>query len=887
VTVRNLERLTAPGSIALVATGAAHAPMQAGVLARLEAGGFEGPIRIVAPGGGRLADRAAAARIEDLAERPDLGLVLTPPGEVPAAIDALGRRGARAAVVFTPTGGDPALCQAMLDAARPHLLRILGPGSLGLQMPRLGLDASFAHLTARPGRIGLISQSGAIAGAMIDWAEARDIGFSAILALGEMADIDTGDLIDHLAADPDTRAILLYVEAVTDARKFLSAARAAARTKPVIAVKARRGAGGDAVHDAAFRRAGIVRVAALEDLFDAAEALARQPPLSDDRLAILGNGGGAAALASDALDAAGGRLAALSEETLARLDAALPPGAARSNPLDLGDDADGARYADALAALLEEKEADAILVMHFPTGVAPPREIADAVVAAHARAPRRWRPKPVFAAWLGEARAAEADPVLEGAGIPAYRTPAQAIGGFSHLAEHRKAQVALIRTPPAIPGEETPNRSAAAAAVAQALRAGRSRLTEPEARAVLRAYRIPSIETRIAATAAEAEAAAAALLEAGARSLAVKIVAPGIASKTELGGVRLDVTTAPEARAAAAEVLARAGERRPDICPEGLAVQPMARASDAIELRAGLEEDPVFGPVVVFGTGGTAAEAIGDRAVALPPLDLVLAEDLVSRARVSRLIGGRPGAPAADREAIRLALVRLAQLAADMPEITALDVNPLLAGPEGVLALDIRIEVAPARPAEPGQNPRFALRPYPSAWDRVEEVKGRRLRIRPIRPEDETLYPDFFARLSAQDMRYRFFGMMGRPSHEQIARFTQIDYARAMAFVALPAEGDEELLGVSRLATDPDGLEAEFAVIVRSDLHGRGLGGALMRRLIDYARAEGIETLYGDVLDQNRGMLAMCRALGFRETEHPEDPELQRVVMEFGGEGRA
>lgn len=893
MSIRNLDHLLNPRSVALIGASAKDGSMGATVLHRLTTAGFEGQVHLVNPNYKEIDGRPCFARVSDLPAAPDLGVIVTPPQTVPWLIRELAQTGARAAVVVTAgIGAENGLRQEMLDASRPACLRILGPNCLGLQVPGIGLDASFSHLTARRGNLALLSQSGAIVVAMLDWAEAREIGFSVVASMGDMADVDMGDLLDYLAADPNTRAILMYLEQVTDARKFMSAARSAARGKPVIAVKAGRSAqaaraaashtgaltGQDSVYDAAFRRAGILRVDELEDLFNAAEAVARHKPLASDRLAILTNGGGAGVLAADALATSGARFADLTKETMAALEVMLPPTWSHANPVDIIGDADADRYETSLKALLEDKETDAVLVMNCPTGLASSSDIADTVARVYGETQNGVRrSKPILASWLGDATARVGAEKLAKAGIPVYRTPAQAVNGFAYLARHSKAQQALMRTPPSIPGDFEPDRDGARAAMADALESGRRWLNEPEAKAVLRAYGIPTVETRIAGSAEAAADLAGELLK-DSDGVVLKILSPDITHKSDVGGVRLNIATTEEARDAANAMIAKARDLVPEARIDGVVVQPMIYRPDAHELILGIADDQVFGPIVLFGAGGTSVEAVRDKAVGLPPLDLVLAQDLINETRIARLLDGYRNRPAADRDAIALALVRLAQLSADMPEVRELDINPLLADEKGVIALDARIAVQRADAVPPGGNPRFALRPYPSAWERTIEVKGSRLQVRPIRPEDETLYGPFLSKLSTQDIRFRFFGLMVKPTHEQIARFTQIDYARAMAFVAIDP-GSGELVGVSRLAANPDYTEAEFAVVVRSDLQGRGIGWALMQTLVEYARAEGIGCLYGDVLRWNVGMLKLCRDLGFAESLNAEDHELVRFRL--------
>ncbi len=898
MSVRNLEGLLNPKSVALIGASATPGSMGATVLKRLTDAGFHGEIQLVNPRRSEIDGRPCFASVADLPNPVDLGVVVTPPQTVPQIISELGKAGARAAVVITAgiSGGEGGLRQQMLDAARPYCLRVLGPNCLGLLVPRVGLDASFSHLRPRDGDIALLSQSGALVVAMIDWAEARQIGFSVVGSMGDMADVDVGDMLDYLASDPHTRSILMYLEQVTDARKFMSAARSAARSKPVIAVKAGRSmqaaraaashtgalAGQDAVYDAALRRAGILRVDDLEDLFGAAAVLARHKPIPSDRLAILTNGGGAGVLAADALATTGTRFAELSEATMERLNGALPETWSHANPIDIIGDAGPDRYETALRALLEDPNADAVLVMNCPTALASSEDVAERIVEVRKDTlSNRKTAKPILANWLGEATARVGSETLSQAGIPVYRTPAQAVKGFAYLADHAKAQRSLMRTPPGIPGDFEPDREGVESTLKKAIDDGRKWLSEPEAKSVLKAYGIETVPTEIAQSPEEASQIAEKMLQ-RADAVVLKILSPDITHKSDVGGVRLNIASAGEARSAAEAMIEQARASVPDARIEGVVVQPMIYRPDAHELILGIADDAVFGPVILFGAGGTSVETVRDKALALPPLDMTLAQDLIDETRISRLLNGYRNTPAADREQIALALVRLAQLAADMPQIRELDINPLLADEKGIVALDARIGVVAGETVRPGGNPRFALRPFPSAWDRKIEVKGRTLRVRPIRPEDEVLYPDFLEKLTPQDIHFRFFGYGIKPTHEQIARFTQIDYARAMAFVGLDGETGE-LLGVSRLAADPDYTEAEFAVVVRSDLKGQGIGWALMKTLIEYATDEPVGSLYGDVMRWNTGMLDLCRGLGFQESLNPEDIELVRFRMDTSG----
>ncbi len=888
MTVRNLEYLFRPRSIAVVGASDREASIGAIVTRNLLAGGFAGPLYPVNPRHARIAGRRAFRDVTSLPEAPDLAVIATPPATVPGVIGELGARGGRAAVVLTAglsgmrDGEGRSLTQAMLDAARPHLLRILGPNCVGLLMPGLRINASFAHAAALPGNLAFVSQSGGLTTAVLDWATSRGIGFSHFISLGDAADVDFGDVLDYLASDGKTRAVLLYIEAVRAARKFMSAARAAARSKPVLAVKAGRVpegaraaashtgalAGADDIYDAALARAGILRVETTSELFDAAETLSHARLVHGDRLAIVTNGGGPGVMATDALVAGSGRLATLAESTLRELGGLLPATWSRGNPVDIIGDAPAARYVGALRAVLGDPGVDAVLFIHAPTAIVPSTEIARACVPVLREAQCS-----VFACWLGGEAVREADALFHAAGIPTYATPEGAVRGFLQRVTYRRNQELLMQTPPSIAEEFAPDTAAARGVVEAALAERRTELSEPEAKRVLAAYGIPVVETRAARDAEEAVRVADEL----GYPVVLKILSPDISHKSDVGGVRLDLKSAGEVRGAADAVRRRCGELRPLAKLEGFAIQKMVQRGDAHELIAGMATDPVFGPVILFGHGGTAVEVIGDRAVTLAPLNLALAADLVSRTRVAKLLEGYRDRPPIDRAALCLTLVKISHLVVDLPELVEMDVNPLLADSRGVVALDARIRIAPATTTGAG---RLAIRPYPRELEEWVEFGGQRALLRPIRPEDEPRHRDFLARITPEDLQLRFFHAKGAFEHAELARFTQIDYEREMAFIAVAADpgGARQTLGVVRAIADPDGTSAEFGILVRSDLKGKGLGRLLMEKIVRYCRDRDIGQLVGDVLTVNHGMLALARDLGFQIAPDP-DPQVLRARL--------
>ncbi|MBX9846959.1 MAG: bifunctional acetate--CoA ligase family protein/GNAT family N-acetyltransferase [Xanthobacteraceae bacterium] len=894
MTTYRLDRLFAPRSVAVVGASPRELSVGRKVLQNLKAAGFAGPLRLVNPKYPEIEGVAATRQIADLPPT-DLLVVASPPETVPETIAAAGAHGCAAAIVITAGlgHGPGSLSEKAKSAAHTHGMRLLGPNCLGIQVPAARLDASFAARMSRPGDLALISQSGAIAAGLVEWAARRSLGFSAVVSLGNQIDVDFGDLLDHFATDAATRSIVLYIESIQNAPKFMSAARAAARAKPVLVVKTGRHAqgaaaarthtgalaGSDAVYDAAFRRAGLVRVLDLDELFDAAETLGHVRPFAGNRLAILTNGGGIGVLAVDRLIDLGGRLASLSPDTVAALDRTLPPIWSRTNPVDIAGDADAARYAAALEVLLRDRGNDALLVMNVPTALASAREAASALIPVVRQHQNEiCPPKPVFAVWVGDSGEAEAE--LGRAGIPHYRSETDAVRGFMHLVRYREGQEALMTAPPSLPADFVPDTPRARAVVRAAVEARRTWLDPLEIADLMAAYAIPVAPVTLARDEHEAVAAARPLLKSGA--VAAKILSPDIVHKSDVGGVRLNLADERAVREAVADILARARTAKPDARITGVTIHPMIVRPRARELIAGLADDKTFGPVVVFGRGGTAVEVINDKALALPPLDLALADELIGRTRVARILNRYRDVPAADRKAIALVLTRLSQLAADLPEVKEVDLNPLLADETGVIVLDARVAVgeATALASPAGRSPsRFAIRPYPKEWEHTVHLRdGTAVLVRPVRPEDEALYPPFLQKVTAEDLRLRFFGPIKHFDHAMIARFTQIDYARAMAFVVIdPPSG--EMLGVGRVHLLSQSDIAEYAVLVRSDLKGRGLGWLLMQKLIEYARSEGIRELRGEVLSENWTMLRMCAELGFDMAESPHDSSVRIVTL--------
>lgn len=876
MTTRNLKYLFRPASVAVIGASVRDKSVGGLVMRNLLQGGFAGPIMPVNARYPAVAGVLAYPDVASLPLTPDVAVVCTKPDSVVPVIEALGSRGTRAAVVLTAglsqsSGGcGPTVGAIMLETARRHDMRLLGPNCLGLLVPGIGLNASFAHKPALPGKIAFVSQSGALCTVVLDWARPRGIGFSHFISLGDCADVDFGDVLDYLGSDPSTRAILMYIESIHQRRNFMSAARAAARNKPVLVIKAGRGAegakaaashtgalaGADAVYDAAIRRAGMLRVNTFEELFTAVETLAHARPARGERLAIVTNGGGLGVMGVDHLVRSGGKPATLSAATIARLDQVLPPAWSRSNPVDIIGDAPGERYVDALRILFEAEEVDATVCMHAPTAISSSTEVAEAVIELAGQ----YRDANLMTCWVGEEAVAEARGLFARAGIPSYDTPDLATRAFMHLVDYRRNQVTLMETPPSAPAEFTPATAAARLVVESAQASGRDMMTEPEAKAVLAAYGIPTVETHIARTPADAARVAKEM----AGRLALKILSPDITHKSDVGGVILDLDGPLEVEKAAHLMLKRLKAAKPDAVVNGFTVQQMARRGPSHELIIGVVSDPIFGPVILFGQGGTAVEVIADSAMALPPLNMALARDLIRRTRVYRQLEGYRDRPPVNLDALCLVLLQVSQIVIDIPEILELDINPVFADAEGVLALDARIKVGSS---EQRGADRLAIRPYPKELEEyVVLTDMKKVLLRPIRPEDEPAHHAFISKLSSEDVRFRFFGQLEELPHTEMARYTQIDYDREMAFIASAPGQDSkaETFGVVRTITDPDNVCAEFAIVVRTDMKGAGLGLAMLEKMIRYCRSRGTRSIIGQVLQDNSRMLRLAEKLGFK-----------------------
>jgi acetyltransferase len=810
----------------------------------------------------------------------DLAVIITPANTVAAVVRECGEHGVKGVVVisagFRETGPEGAELERQVVAeAQRAGIRMIGPNCLGVMCPITGLNATFAQTTAKPGNVGFLSQSGALCTAVLDWSLREQVGFSAFMSTGAMADVNWGDLIDHLGSDPNTRAIVIYMESVVDARSFLSAAREVALQKPIIVIKAGRTAqaakaaashtgslaGSDDVLDAAFRRCGVLRVDTIGEIFDMVEVLGRQPRPKGPKLLILTNAGGPGVLATDALLTGGGSLADLSEETMQGLNAVLPAHWSHGNPIDVIGDADAERYAKSLEVAAREKDADGLLVIMTPQGMTDPVKIAEGL-RAYATLPG----KPVLASWMGGYEAAPGEAILNSAGIPTFPFPDAAVRAFLLMAKYNYNLKGIYETPLMVEDRTAPNaRPEICAQLEQIREQGRTILTEFEAKEVFKAYGIPVVETRIATSVNEAVAHSKSL----GYPVVLKLHSETITHKTDVGGVQLNLgdDTAVERAYHSIEesVTARAGAEHFD----GVTVQKMVRSTGAYELILGSSIDSQFGPVLLFGAGGQLVEVFHDRSLAIPPLNTTLARRMMEQTKIYKALHGVRGRKPVDLARLERLLVRFSQLVVDQPWIKEIDINPLLVSSDDIIALDARI-IVHGKETPACALPKLAIRPYPAQYAKELEPAGKpAVRIRPIRPEDEPLIVSFHGTLSERSVYMRYFAWMKlgqRTAHDRLVRMCYIDYDRQIALVAETANertGEKQIVGVGRLVKSTGGKEGEVAFLISDALQGQGIGGEMMSLLIDFARDEEIEVLTATFIRENMPMRRLLERFKF------------------------
>ena len=885
-----LTPLFEPASVAIVGASETPGKVGANLIGNMLASKFRGALFAVNPKYGSVRGVPCYASVSQLPRPVDLAVVATPARTVPEIVDRCGRSGIRAAVVITagfseagPEG--QALDQAVLESARRHGLRLVGPNCLGIMRPAIGLNATFARGAALSGSLGLVSQSGAVCAAMLDWAWPNRVGFSSVVSLGGSTDIDFGEIIDYLANDPDTEHILLYIEGIRDARRFLSSLRAAARVKPIIVMKAGRHPAGsraavshtaavvgtDDVFDAAVRRAGVVRVRSIGQLVAAAQALASRVRPRGDRLAVITNGGGPGVMAADLAADLDLSLAELSPATVEALRRALPERWSHGNPIDLIGDAGSERYRAAVSACLADEGVDGVLAILAPQAMTDAEGTARAVIESS-----QGVSKPLIACWMGEASVAGARKLLQDASIPVFRTPDPAVEMFAHLAAYYRNQRTLLQTPGPLAHQAAPDLRGARLVIDAALAERRGLLSETESKALLAAFHIPIAQAVPARSARDAMLMA---QEIG-FPVAMKVDSPDFAHKSEVGGVRLNLMDAETVRSSYQQILDEVARKRPGARLNGVTVEPMIFRPSGRELMLSVIQDPVFGPAITFGSGGKAVEALRDRAVTLPPLNAFLVAATIGRTRVSRMLGAIRGIPPVDMQALESVLLRVSEMVCELPQIEGLEINPLIVDETGAIAVDARAAVREMPPLR-SRYAHMAIHPYPTELVANWELSdGSPVEIRPIRPEDAEMEQEFVRDLSPNTRYFRFMNTVRELTPAMLMRFTQIDYDREMAFVAVRKErGREKEIAVARYVTNPDGKTCEFAIVVADTWQSRGIGRRMMELLIGVARARGLEVMVGHILAANQPMLALCAKLGFGISDHPEDSAVKRATL--------
>ncbi|MBW3696277.1 bifunctional acyl-CoA synthetase/GNAT family N-acetyltransferase [Vibrio sp. T187] len=872
-----LDSLFKPKSIAVV--GASQKEFRAGyiVMNNLLHGEFTGAIMPVTPKYSSVSGVLAYKNVDALPIVPDLAILCTHASRNVEIFQSIAAKGISAVVILSSDmhqygNNDLPIIEECQAIAKAHNIRILGPNSLGIILPWIGLNASFSPVGALKGKIAFLSQSAAVCTTILDWANDKSIGFSAYISIGNACDIGFSELLDYLSRDSHTEAILLYVDTIKDARRFISAARAASRNKRILVLKGGRTARGraaamahnggndtlDIIYDSAIRRSGMLRVKNMHELFAAVETLTHSVPLRGERLAIITNGGGPAIMAVDTLFERGGKLADLSDETYAKLNRVLPESWSHSNPIDIVGDASQQRYVDVLNILLDGDEADAILIMHSPSAVAQSKETAERIIQTIKAHPRQKRFN-ILTNWSGELTAKPARQLFTQAGIPTYRTPESSVVAFMHLVEYRRNQRQLMETPTTAEKVHVEDLVDAKNWIAQQLLDENTvSLDTHQTRHLFNSFGLELLPTWIASDPSEAVHIA----EKIGYPVAVKLRSPDIAHKSDVQGVMLNLRNSQEVASAAQAILDRSQLSYPTAHIHGLLVQGMAKLAGGQELRIKVTTDSTFGPVILLGQGGSEWDECRDAAAALPPLNTTLARYLVIRAIKSEKVRLQKLPSPIDIDGLSEFLVRISQMVVDCPQIHELDIHPLLVNGNSFTILDADIVL---KSYHGDAQERLAIRPYPVELEETHQIKdGSEILLRPILPEDEPLHSDFIQNVSKEDLYKRFFSDVGEFNHEALANFTQIDFDREIAFVAVREElGEDAIIGVSRALINPENTDAEFAILIRSDLKGVGLGRILMNKIIDYCRNKNTEQISGMTMPTNRGMLTLAQKLGF------------------------
>jgi len=887
-----LASLFTPESIALYGASDREDSVGGVVFKNLITSGFKGRIYAINPKRDVVQGEKAFSSLDEIEELVDLAVVATPASSIPAIVEACGERGVKMLLIlsagFRETGAEGRkLEDRVTRLIKRYDIRLMGPNCLGLIRPDKGLNITFGNNNARPGYLAFVSQSGAICTAILDWAEANDIGFSAVVSTGIAADLDFGDYLDYLVSDPHTKAILLYIEGINNSRRFMSSLRAAARIKPVIALKVGRHAAGaeasmshtgalvgsDETFSAALSRSGVLRVETIGQLFAAAKTLSSLHYRgASERLVIITNGGGPGVMAADRATDQGIELSSLSEETLTALNKVLPDVWSHSNPVDIIGDAPPERYQQALDICLADPGVDGAIVILTPQAMTRPTEVAEAVIRSAGRSK-----KPVITSWMGGAQVEAARQLFTAAHVPDFGMLENSVDAFSYLARYNRNQRLLLQTPARLTsGQEPPDSEGARMIIEGVLTEQRSVLTEPESMAVLNAFRIPTVRNAVAHSANESLVIA----ESIGFPIAMKVLSKDISHKSDAGGVRLNINSAQEVRGAYRQLVDQVMLKVPDATIAGVTIEKMYRSSNGRELMIGIIRDPVFGPVISFGSGGTSVEVMGDSAISLPPLNRRLAHDLIKRTKVSKLLGEFRQMPAVDIERLVDVLLAVSGMTCELPWIQEMDINPLIMDDNGIVAVDARIVVAyPTPSTDPYHH--LAIHPYPvHLVKKIQLNDGTDIVIRPIRPEDAEIEAKFVRELSDEARYFRFMNALQELSQEMLVRFTQIDYHNEMALIAVKSNGlAEEQIGVARYTTNMDKQSCEFALVVSDRWQSRGIAHHLMMNLMEVARDRGLDSMEGQVLSHNVRMLELVASLGFDIRNDPDDLAVKQVEV--------
>jgi acetyltransferase len=893
MSIKNLNKIFRPESIAVIGASSTKGKVGNTVLRNLVEGGFEGAIYPINPKSRDTEGIPTLPRLTDIPTVADLAIVCTPAETVPQIIRDCGKAGTQGMIILSAGFREMndqgiQLEKALVDEAKKFPgLRIIGPNCLGVMSPSSKVNASFASGMPRQGRVAFVSQSGALCTAVLDWARQENIGFSHFVSVGNMLDVGFSDLIDYFEQDAMTDAIMMYIESISKAREFISAARAFSRSKPIIACKSGRFAesahaaashtgamaGVDAVYDAAFARGGIIRVFDIEEMFDCVELLAKKRTIGGSRLAIVTNAGGPGVMATDSLLELNGTLAKISSETMHQLNQELPAAWSRGNPIDILGDATPERLGNALQIILVDKEIDAALVMLSPQAMTNPSECAKAVIAAATKFH-----KPILTSWMGGVTMQAGIELLNEAAIPTYSTPERAIRAFMHLVKYQRLQKLLYQTPHDIALDFDIDRIRVASLMASAACEDRIVLKENEAKELLELYGIPVAKVMLAATANEAIECARQI----GFPVALKLVSPEITHKTDVGGVVLDLSTEDAVTAAFVQIQQRVQKLRPEACFEGVSVQPMISYAAGRELILGAMRDPVFGSVMLVGAGGVASELIRDRALEFPPLNELLARRMLESLRLWPLLQGYRGRPGIDVDRLVEVMMRLSYLIADHPEIAELDVNPLLVTPERSVALDARVILTPnSAYRSTRRHSHLVIRPYPSEFLRNVKLKDQTsVLLRPIKPEDEPMWTDLISSCSVETLHSRFQCLFNPRSHELASRFCFVDYDRELAIVAelQNPQGKMQLIGIGRLVADADHQNAELAILVGDLWQGNGLGSLLTDYCLEICKAWGIRLVTAETSPSNYRMLHVFERRGFQTKHHPDVVLVRKAI---------